>query len=236
MPARGFEKNIAPNPTAGRSRQAWRPRQNMASPLPAPRPPGRLSRRVTRDSLPARSSTPARASSTEPLAASQQPTAVVFGCADSPGGRRDHLRPGSWRHGRRAHRRTRHRFGGPRVHRIRRGGTQRAADRGPWARQLRRGEGHADRVGRRRRATGYIRDVVERVESSILLGRRNGLTEVGEFVTRHVNETAAQLISRSSAIAERVAYQLADGPDRAARPLERCRRQLICRHCLSIGR
>ncbi|BDX31915.1 carbonic anhydrase 2 [Mycobacterium antarcticum] len=69
--------------------------------------------------------------------------------------------------------------------------------------------------------SGYVQDVVERVSSSILRGRRDGLTEVGEFVTRHVNETAAQLISRSTVIAERVAagslgivgltYQLADG-------------------------
>ena len=38
-----------------------------------------------------------------------------------------------------------------------------------------------------------MRDIVERVTPSILLGRRAGLTRVDEFETRHVNETAAQL-------------------------------------------
>jgi carbonic anhydrase len=68
---------------------------------------------------------------------------------------------------------------------------------------------------------GYVRDVVERVTPSILLGRRDGLTRVDEFEARHVTETAAQLMSRSSAIADRIAegglaivgvtYHLADG-------------------------
>ena len=68
---------------------------------------------------------------------------------------------------------------------------------------------------------GYVRDVVERVISSILLGRRDGLTRVDEFEARHVSETAAQIRSRSIAVAERldagtlaivgVTYQLADG-------------------------
>ena len=68
---------------------------------------------------------------------------------------------------------------------------------------------------------GYVRDIVERVTPSILLGRRDGLTRVDEFEARHVTETAAQLRRRSTAIAERVAagalaiagvtYQLADG-------------------------
>lgn len=68
---------------------------------------------------------------------------------------------------------------------------------------------------------GFVRDVVERVSSSILLGRRDGLTRVDEFEDRHVQETLAQLVSRSSAISERVAagtlglagvtYHLADG-------------------------
>jgi carbonic anhydrase len=69
--------------------------------------------------------------------------------------------------------------------------------------------------------TGYVRDVVERVTPSILLGRRDGLSRVDEFEARHVNETVAQLRSRSTAIAERidqgtlaiagVTYHLADG-------------------------
>jgi carbonic anhydrase len=68
---------------------------------------------------------------------------------------------------------------------------------------------------------GYVRDVVERVTPSILLGRRKGLSRVDEFEAHHVLETGAQLLSRSAAIAERVAagelaivgltYQLADG-------------------------
>src|SRR3954462_1294061 len=68
---------------------------------------------------------------------------------------------------------------------------------------------------------GYVRDVVERVTPSILLGRRDGLTRVDEFEARHVIETGAQLWSRSTAIAKRieqgalaivgVTYHLADG-------------------------
>jgi carbonic anhydrase len=69
--------------------------------------------------------------------------------------------------------------------------------------------------------SGYVRDVVERVTPSILLGRRDGLTRVDEFEARHVMETGSQLLARSTAIAERVAagtlaivgltYRLADG-------------------------
>jgi carbonic anhydrase len=68
---------------------------------------------------------------------------------------------------------------------------------------------------------GYVRDLVERVAPSILLGRREGLTRVDEFEARHVVETGAQLLMRSSAVAERlnagtlaivgVTYRLADG-------------------------
>ncbi|HEY9304713.1 MAG TPA: carbonic anhydrase [Mycobacterium sp.] len=68
---------------------------------------------------------------------------------------------------------------------------------------------------------GYVRDVVERVTPSILLGRREGLTRTDEFEARHVVETGAQLMARSTAIAERVkagtlaivgaTYHLADG-------------------------
>ena len=68
---------------------------------------------------------------------------------------------------------------------------------------------------------GFVRDVVERVTPSIMLGRREGLTRVDEFETRHVIETGTQLLSRSSAIASRVdggqlaivglTYRLADG-------------------------
>ena len=68
---------------------------------------------------------------------------------------------------------------------------------------------------------GYVRDIVERVMPSILAGRREGLSRVDEFEARHVTETGAQLMTRSTAIAERVeagslaiaglTYQLADG-------------------------
>ena len=68
---------------------------------------------------------------------------------------------------------------------------------------------------------GYVRDVIERVMPSILLGRRDGLTRIDEFEARHVTETGAQLVTRATAIADRVAagtlaivgvtYQLADG-------------------------
>lgn len=68
---------------------------------------------------------------------------------------------------------------------------------------------------------GYVRDVVERVTPSILLGRRDGLTRVDEFEARHVIETGQQLLSRSMAITDAVregklavvglTYHLADG-------------------------
>src|SRR5579875_932999 len=68
---------------------------------------------------------------------------------------------------------------------------------------------------------GYVRDLVERVTPSILLGRREGMSRVDEFEARHVVETGAQLVMRSAAISERltagklaivgVTYHLADG-------------------------
>ena len=68
---------------------------------------------------------------------------------------------------------------------------------------------------------GFVRDIVERVTPSIMLGRREGLTRVDEFETRHVIETGTQLLARSSEIADRVergelaivglTYRLADG-------------------------
>jgi carbonic anhydrase len=68
---------------------------------------------------------------------------------------------------------------------------------------------------------GYIRDVVERVTPSILLGRKDGLSRVDEFEARHVVETGSQLMDRSTLISERVkdgtlaivglTYHLADG-------------------------
>jgi len=68
---------------------------------------------------------------------------------------------------------------------------------------------------------GFVRDVVEKVVPSILMGRRDGLTRVDEFEDRHVSETVTQLMARSAAVAERVSagtlalvgvtYHLAEG-------------------------
>ena len=68
---------------------------------------------------------------------------------------------------------------------------------------------------------GYVRDLVERVTPSVLVGRRDGLTTPEEFEARHATETAAQLLARSATIADGVAagtlaivgatYELADG-------------------------
>ncbi|SIR66741.1 carbonic anhydrase [Williamsia sterculiae] len=68
---------------------------------------------------------------------------------------------------------------------------------------------------------GHIRDVVERVTPSILLGRGEGLTRVDEFEARHMQETARVLVERSQIIAEKVrsgdlgivglTYDLSDG-------------------------
>lgn len=68
---------------------------------------------------------------------------------------------------------------------------------------------------------GYVRDIVERVIPSILLGRRDGLTRVDEFEARHVIETGVQLMARSTTISDGVeagtlaivgaTYHLADG-------------------------
>ncbi|CAJ1504687.1 carbonic anhydrase [[Mycobacterium] kokjensenii] len=68
---------------------------------------------------------------------------------------------------------------------------------------------------------GFLRDIVERVAPSIMLGRRDGLRGVDEFEARHVSETVTQLATRSTSIAQRIAagslaivgatYHLADG-------------------------
>lgn len=69
---------------------------------------------------------------------------------------------------------------------------------------------------------GFIRDVVERVTPSILMGRNEGLTDPpDELEARHVAETTKLLMQRSRIIAERVedgrcaivgvTYALSDG-------------------------
>lgn len=51
---------------------------------------------------------------------------------------------------------------------------------------------------------GHIRDVVEKVTPSILLGRSEGLTETADFEAKHVSETAARLLERSSIVSDGV--------------------------------
>lgn len=68
---------------------------------------------------------------------------------------------------------------------------------------------------------GFIRDVVERVSPSILMGRREGLTTVDDLERRHVVETGSLLMQRSRIISEAVeagkcaivgvTYKLAEG-------------------------
>jgi len=68
---------------------------------------------------------------------------------------------------------------------------------------------------------GFLRDLVERVTPSVLTGRREGLSQVDEIEAHHVRETAAQLLTRSTAVLERIptgelaivglTYHLADG-------------------------
>src|SRR6201986_3396575 len=68
---------------------------------------------------------------------------------------------------------------------------------------------------------GYVRDLVERVAPSILIGRKEGLKKPAEFEARHAGETGTQLLARSTALADAVAagdlaivgatYHLADG-------------------------
>ena len=68
---------------------------------------------------------------------------------------------------------------------------------------------------------GYVRNVVEMVTPSVLSARRHGVDDVEGVVHEHARATAALLVERSSAVAERVAagrcavvaaeYRLADG-------------------------
>ncbi|UZF45725.1 carbonic anhydrase [Rhodococcus rhodochrous] len=78
-----------------------------------------------------------------------------------------------------------------------------------------------DALDKRQVPSGFIRDIVERVTPSILMGRRDGLTTVDELEGRHVVETGTLLAERSQIIAERIAegrcaivgvtYKLDDG-------------------------
>ncbi len=51
---------------------------------------------------------------------------------------------------------------------------------------------------------GFIRDIVERVAPSILVGRTEGLTTIDELESRHVEETGKLLMERSRIIADKV--------------------------------
>ncbi|MGF7122852.1 carbonic anhydrase [Rhodococcus sp. TAF43] len=78
-----------------------------------------------------------------------------------------------------------------------------------------------DALDKGRIPNGFIRDVVERVAPSILMGRQEGLTTVDELEGRHVVETGSLLMQRSRIIADRVekgtcaivgvTYKLSDG-------------------------
>ncbi|MEV6401045.1 carbonic anhydrase, partial [Streptomyces sp. NPDC051907] len=85
-------------------------------------------------------------------------------------------------------------------------------------------------------ATGYVRDVIERVTPSVLAAHAAGLTEEDDIIAEHIRHTLDLLLDRSRVLADQVAagktavvglsYRLADGsarlvttrglPDRAA--------------------
>lgn len=68
---------------------------------------------------------------------------------------------------------------------------------------------------------GFVRDIVERVTTSVLAAEHRGETGVDDIVREHVRATARQLVERSEAVREAVAdgrlgvvgatYTLADG-------------------------
>ncbi|WP_371638866.1 carbonic anhydrase [Streptomyces virginiae] len=73
-------------------------------------------------------------------------------------------------------------------------------------------------------ATGYVRDVIERVTPSVLAARAAGLTEDDDIIAEHIRHTVDFLLDRSRVLAEQVAtgrvavvglsYRLADGSAR----------------------
>ncbi|WP_331769836.1 carbonic anhydrase (plasmid) [Embleya sp. NBC_00888] len=73
-------------------------------------------------------------------------------------------------------------------------------------------------------ATGYVRDVIERVTPSILAARAAGLTRDDDIIAEHIRHSVDLLMDRSRELAERVAagrtavvglsYRLADGSAR----------------------
>lgn len=73
-------------------------------------------------------------------------------------------------------------------------------------------------------ATGYVRDVVERVTPSVLAARAAGLTADSDLIDAHIQHTVDLLLERSRVLADEVAsgrtgvvglaYQLAEGSAR----------------------
>ncbi|WP_309111701.1 carbonic anhydrase [Saccharothrix sp.] len=70
-------------------------------------------------------------------------------------------------------------------------------------------------------ATGYVRDLIERVTPSVLSARATGLTQDDDIIAEHIRHTVALLLDRSRVLADQVttgqtavvglSYQLADG-------------------------
>lgn len=73
-------------------------------------------------------------------------------------------------------------------------------------------------------ATGYVRDIVERVTPSMLAARAAGLTADSDLIDAHIQHTVDLLLDRSRVLADQVAsgntgvvglaYQLAEGSAR----------------------
>ncbi|RSS80681.1 carbonic anhydrase [Streptomyces sp. WAC06614] len=73
-------------------------------------------------------------------------------------------------------------------------------------------------------ATGYVRDVIERVTSSVLAAQAAGLTGDDDIIAEHIRHTVDLLLDRSRVLADQVAtgrtavvglsYRLADGSAR----------------------
>ncbi|WP_018353360.1 carbonic anhydrase [Longispora albida] len=70
-------------------------------------------------------------------------------------------------------------------------------------------------------ASGYVRDVIEKVTPSVLAAKAAGLSEDSDFISEHIRHTVSLLLDRSRTLADAVAvrktavvglaYRLADG-------------------------
>lgn len=73
-------------------------------------------------------------------------------------------------------------------------------------------------------ATGYVRDVIERVTPSVLAARAAGLTQEDDIIAEHIRHTVDLLLDRSRVLADQftagrtavvgMSYRLADGSAR----------------------